>query len=250
MSRLLGVFPNLITEGLKATKELLRMCHLNEEKYVLDVGCGAGITPSYISKKFGCRVVGVDFSEKMLSLAKERAKRGKAEKLEFKKADAPGLPFEEGTFDLVISQSIVSFVQDKESAIKEYARVVKPHGYVGINEAIWLTDSPPSDLNAYVRCISGAELKNAGQWRKLFDDSDIKEVEIRIYKTSALKQYRDEVVYIGLGDYLKGWAKFVSMLFIQPEFRGYMKNIWPSRRLLKIFFNHIGYGLFVGRKPE
>jgi ubiquinone/menaquinone biosynthesis C-methylase UbiE len=147
--------------GLKATLELLRMCHLKEDYYVLDVGCGAGITSCYISERFGCRVVGVDLSEKMLSLAKERARRKKIEKTDFKKADAQDLPFEDGTFDLVISESVVSFVKDKEKAIKEYARVVKAGGYVGINEAIWLKDSPPSELDEYVRRISGAELTNA-----------------------------------------------------------------------------------------
>jgi len=236
--------------GLKSTKELLRMCHLNRDKYVLDVGCGAGITPCYISEKFGCRVVGVDISEKMISLAKERARRKKMEELEFKKADAQDLPFEDGTFDLVISESVVSFVQDKERAIKEYARVVKPGGYVGINEAIWLTHSPPSELDDYMRRISGAELTNAEKWRRLFDEAGLEEVEMRIYKTSALKQYRDEIAYIGLSDYLKGWLRFLSMLFTQPDFRRYMKDIWPPSHLLRIFFKHIGYGLFAGRKPE
>jgi len=235
--------------GLKATKELLRMCRLNEDYYVLDVGCGAGITPCYISEKFGCRVVGVDISEKMLSLARERARRKKIEKLEFKKADAQALPFVDGTFDLVISESVVSFVQDKERAIKEYARVVKPGGYVGINEAIWLTHSPPSELDEYVQRISGAKLINAEQWRRLFNDAGLEEFEVRVYRTSALKQYIDEIAYIGFRDYFKGWSRFLSMLFTQPDFRRYMKDIWPSSHLLKIFFKHIGYGLFADRKP-
>lgn len=190
------------------------------------------------------------FLKKMLSFAKERARRKKIENLEFKKADAQGLPFEDGTFDLVISESVVSFVQDKEEAIKEYARAAKPGGYVGINEAIWLTDFRPSELDEYVQGISGAKLINAQQWHRLFNNDGLKEVEMRIYRIGALKQYLNEITYLGLRDYLKGCLRFIPMLFTQPDFRPYMKDIWPSSHLLKIFFKNIGYGLFASKKLE
>ena len=61
--------------GLRATKELIELCHINKGKYVLDVGCGVGITPCYIAKRHGCRVVGVDISEGMIDWSNERAKR-------------------------------------------------------------------------------------------------------------------------------------------------------------------------------
>ena len=61
--------------GLKATRELIELCHIDEGKYVLDVGCGIGITPCYLAKRYGCRVVGVDISQKMVDRSKERAKR-------------------------------------------------------------------------------------------------------------------------------------------------------------------------------
>lgn len=50
--------------GLKATAELAELCHIAKDKYVLEVGVGAGLTPRYIAKKYGCRVVGVDLSAK------------------------------------------------------------------------------------------------------------------------------------------------------------------------------------------
>ncbi len=61
--------------GLKATRELIELCHINESKYVLDVGCGVGMTACYIAKKYGCRVVGVDIHEEMISRSNERAER-------------------------------------------------------------------------------------------------------------------------------------------------------------------------------
>ena len=46
--------------GDKATEEMVELCQIGADSYVLDVGCGAGVTPTFIAKKYGCRVVGVD----------------------------------------------------------------------------------------------------------------------------------------------------------------------------------------------
>ena len=52
--------------GFAATDELLSLCHIADAKEVLNVGCGIGVGSAYIARKFGCRVVGVDISEKMI----------------------------------------------------------------------------------------------------------------------------------------------------------------------------------------
>jgi len=52
--------------GLKATRELIELCHTNKDKYVLDVGCGVGITACNIAKRYSCEVIGVDISEEMI----------------------------------------------------------------------------------------------------------------------------------------------------------------------------------------
>lgn len=235
--------------GLKATSELLKMCHLSTDKYVLDVGCGVGLTACYIARNYACRVVGVDLSDEMLSLASQRIRRQGIERIELKKADAQDLPFEDNTFDLVISESVVSFVSNKERALAEYARVTKPGGYIGINEAVWLNEVH-SEIDDYIRRLSGAELKKAGEWKILFEEIGLKDVKTKIYRTSVLNQLKDEFVSIGLRDYAKGWGRFLSMLFLDRGFRMYMKDIWPERRLLKNFFKYIGYGLYAGRKPQ
>jgi cyclopropane fatty-acyl-phospholipid synthase-like methyltransferase len=45
--------------GVEATEALIELCHIDRGKYVLDVGSGVGVTPCYIAKRIGCRVVGV-----------------------------------------------------------------------------------------------------------------------------------------------------------------------------------------------
>ena len=46
--------------GVEATEALVELCHIAEGSYVLDVGCGAGVTPCFMARKYGCRVVGVE----------------------------------------------------------------------------------------------------------------------------------------------------------------------------------------------
>ena len=136
--------------GVKATEEMVELCHIGEGSYVLDVGCGAGVTPSFIAKKYGCKVVGVDISEGMIQKSQERAKReGVADRVEFRVADAQDLPFEDDLFDAVITESVTAFPEDKQKAVDEYARVTKPGGYVGLNESTWLKVPPPPEMVAW-----------------------------------------------------------------------------------------------------
>ena len=119
--------------GLKATEELIELCHINKDKYVLDVGCGVGLTPCYLARSHGCRVVGVDISEQMINWSNKRARReGVEDRVEFRVADAQALPFEDALFDVVICESVVIAVQDKQSAVSEFIRVTKPAGYIGL----------------------------------------------------------------------------------------------------------------------
>ena len=121
--------------GLEATRTLLEACHIDTASYVLDVGCGVGITACYLATDYGCNVVGVDLSELMVERSKERATRKNVEdRVEFEIGDAHDLPFKAGVFDAVICESVVAFSKDKQKVIREYARVAKSGGCVGINE--------------------------------------------------------------------------------------------------------------------
>ena len=49
--------------GLEATDELLSLCHVNEAREVLKVGCGIGVGSAYVARTHDCHIVGVDISE-------------------------------------------------------------------------------------------------------------------------------------------------------------------------------------------
>ena len=115
--------------GLEATRELIEACHIDKDSYVLDVGCGVGITACYMAKEYGCKVVGVDLSKMMVERSNERAKRKNVEdKVEFKIGDAQDLPFKDAVFDAGICAPVVSFPKDQMKVIRAVARVHNPIG--------------------------------------------------------------------------------------------------------------------------
>lgn len=88
---------------------------INEETVLLDVGCGTGV-----SSDFDCYVVGVDPSEELLKIAKETHPE-----TTFMKADAESLPFEDKSFDVVVSLTAIQNFNDIEEGLKEIERVGK-----------------------------------------------------------------------------------------------------------------------------
>jgi arsenite methyltransferase len=56
--------------GLSATNELIELSRIETSKYILYIGCGVGITPCYVARKFGCRIVGIDVLESMIDLGR------------------------------------------------------------------------------------------------------------------------------------------------------------------------------------
>ena len=150
--------------GWPATRRLLSLCRVAEAGEVLDVGCGIGVGAVGIAREFGCRVVGVDTSPQMVEWARRRARAaGVGGRVSFAVGDVLALPFEDGRFDVVIAESVLAFVGDKQMAIAEMVRVARPGGYVGLNEGYLLTETPPPRVAELARQIGGA-MVTLGAW--------------------------------------------------------------------------------------
>jgi len=102
----------------------------------LDVATGTCDVALEIVKKYpNAKVVGVDFSEGMLELGKEKVKKaGLQDRIEVRFADVTALPFDDNTFDASIIAFGIRNVQDYKKGIKELRRVLKSGGKVVILE--------------------------------------------------------------------------------------------------------------------
>jgi len=129
---------------------------------ILDIGSGNGDTILAIAERVkpNGKAVGVDFSPKGIAFAKEKAKERNLENVaEFHLANAVKLPFPDSTFDAVISECVVCLIPDKQIALSEKVRVLKPGGRVLMHDVITWISMPKvitENETLYCDCIGGA----------------------------------------------------------------------------------------------
>ena len=237
--------------GIEATETLLQMCNLGEGKYILDVGCGVGVTACVIAKKYGCRVAGVDINARMVERSKERATREKlADRIEFKIGDAQDLPFEDNLFDAVITESVTVFPADKQKAVNEYARVTKPGGFVGLNETVWLKVPPPPEVIAWAEQDVGANIQpqTSETWTGLLQNAGLKEITIKTYTIQTQDEARGILKRYGWGGMLGVMGRMLLLYIKSPDYRNFVRKVKQSGVTPPNLNEYFGYGLFVGRK--
>ena len=145
--------------GLALTERLGTLLHLQPGHRVLDVASGKGTSAIHIAQRFGCDVVGVDYSARSVEdgiVASVNV--GVSDRVRFKRGDAETLPFGDAEFDAVICECAFCTFPDKCAAASEFARVLKPSGRVGLSD---LTRSSPlanelDSLFAWIACIADA----------------------------------------------------------------------------------------------
>ena len=159
--------------GRALTERLGHVLELRPGVRVLDVAAGRGTSALHLAQKFGCEVVGMDLSAEMVRLASESAtEAGLNSLVTFRQGDAERLPFQDEEFDVVLCECAFCTFPDKPTAAREFVRVLRPAGKVGLSDLTRESDLPSEleSLLAWVACIADARpleeyaehLRNAG----------------------------------------------------------------------------------------
>lgn len=117
--------------GLPVSGELFRAAALQLGERVLDVGCGTGIVARQAATAVGASgaVTGYDVAADMIAVAgSQPPPEGAA--IEWRQGDATSLPFADNSFDVVLSQMCLMFVEDRATAVREMNRVLTDAGRV------------------------------------------------------------------------------------------------------------------------
>jgi demethylmenaquinone methyltransferase / 2-methoxy-6-polyprenyl-1,4-benzoquinol methylase len=102
---------------------------------VLDVATGTAAVAIELTRRTGCRVVGLDQSQEMLETGRQRvAAAGLADRIELVEGVADRLPFEDATFDALTFTYLLRYVPDPSATMRELARVVRPGGTIAMLE--------------------------------------------------------------------------------------------------------------------
>jgi len=122
---------------------------INRGEQVLDIGCGAGvdtIIAAIISGPKGS-AVGVDIVPEMIARAESNLQKMDLENVSFQQTSGENLPFADDTFDVVISNGAINLIPDKEAALSEIIRVLKPAGRLMVADQIAISRIQ-KDINA------------------------------------------------------------------------------------------------------
>lgn len=119
--------------GIQATSWLLDQVQLNKDTQVLEVACNMGTTMMEIAQKYECHITGIDLDPKAIEKAKRRIhEKGLDHQLHVQVGNAFSLPFADRQFDIIINEAMLTMLSNdqKAKALQEYARVLKPGGYL------------------------------------------------------------------------------------------------------------------------
>ena len=114
---------------------------------ILDVGCGHAVRAARLGNYFGCPTTGLDYSKPFLSQAAAiMSKLPEDKKTTLIEGNVEDMPFEDGSFDVVISYGLLMSMKNIEKAAAEIMRVAKL-GFVSIEETT--TCMTPGQFKAF-----------------------------------------------------------------------------------------------------
>lgn len=155
---------------------------IKEGDVVIDLGSGAG-NDAFVARSvtgLSGKVIGVDFTEKMIDKARMNAEKLGYHNVEFRYGDIEKLPVTANVADVVVSNCVMNLVPDKTKAFSETFRVLKPGGHFSISDIVLIGALPEGlrkNAEMYAGCVSGAIQKE--EYLQIIKDSGFSNIEIQ-----------------------------------------------------------------------
>jgi ubiquinone/menaquinone biosynthesis C-methylase UbiE len=113
--------------------DILDRVGVRPREHVLDVACGTGIVARYAAQRVGVlgHVTGVELNPAMIEVARRASTY--IDQVEFLEGSALELPVPDAAYDVTVCQQAIMFFPDREQAVREMYRSLKPGGRVGVN---------------------------------------------------------------------------------------------------------------------
>jgi SAM-dependent methyltransferase len=169
--------------GVFSTERLFQKLSLTPKDYVLEIGCGSAKDLCRLVERYNCRAIGVDSSDLIVKFAEDRVqKTGLSSQITIIKGDVEDMNFfNDSQFDIVIAQSVLATVldKDKDKVATEVSRVLKSGGHFGDIELIWI-DEPDYELvhNVEKRIGSFDRPLKSSEWIGLFKEAGLTETNV------------------------------------------------------------------------
>lgn len=168
--------------------------NLEEGEIALDLGSGGGINVLMASKYVGStgKVYGLDMTDEMLDLANKNKEKMGVSNVEFLKGYIEDIPLKDNLVDVIMSNCVINLSDDKEKALAEAYRVLKPGGRLAIADIITIRDINPEvkqQISTWVGCIGGT--LRSEEYKDILDKVGFKDIEVvpeHIYTKSVIEE--------------------------------------------------------------
>jgi arsenite methyltransferase len=189
---------------------------IKEGDSVIDLGSGAG-NDAFVARKITGekgKVIGVDFTEAMISLARDNAEKLGFNNVEFRQGDVEDMPVTSNKADVIVSNCVLNLVPNKHKVFSEVYRTLKPGGHFSISDIV-LEGELPSKwkevAELYAGCVSGAIQKK--EYLSIIAEAGFTNITLQKDKTIVIP---DEILKDYLSDdeisvYQKGNTRITSI---------------------------------------
>jgi arsenite methyltransferase len=171
------------------------LADLQKGQVVLDLGSGGGIDVLLSAKRVGAsgKAYGLDMTDEMLALARENQRRAGVENVEFLKGEIESIPLPDNTVDVIISNCVINLSVDKQQALREAFRVLKPGGQFAVSDVVVRGEVPHDvrrSMELWVGCVAGALSEE--DYKRLLAEAGFQEIGIdptRVYEIEDAKAF-------------------------------------------------------------
>lgn len=158
---------------------------------VVDLGSGAG-NDCFVARSIAGengKVIGVDFTERMIQKARENATKLGFSNVEFRQGDIENMPLAGGIADVIVSNCVLNLVPDKKRAFAEMFRVLKVGGHFSVSDIVLVGNLPEglkSSAEMYAGCVAGAIQKE--EYLGMLETAGFKNIRVQKEKRIVLPE--------------------------------------------------------------
>ena len=185
---------------IKYTRKAFKILPKLEKPHILDVGCGSGLPTIELAKLSDGEIIGIDIDQFELDkLNRKIEEEGFSSRVKTMKCSLFKIDFPDESFDIIWAEGSI-WIIGLEKGLKEWYRLLKPHGFLVVHDAINMVSNKLEKISGWgYKLIDHFSLPEDAWWAEFFKPLEIRINELYLkYKNNSealkiLKKYQNEI---------------------------------------------------------